>query len=440
MQRVKGMRDFSAEMMQEKNILVNKIKQVFDIFNFKQIDTPVLEYFDTLTKQGTGGSEIEAQTFNFLDFGKRRVGLRYDLTVPLARYLSQNTNFSIPQKLQRFGKVWRYEDTKKGRYREFCQYDIDIIGSKDQSADAQILFCAYCVMKNIGITNFAFQINNRKLIDGVLNYLGIALDQKIGVMRTIDKIEKLNKQQLLNEFHKYGIEKIQANEILNSFALTGPMFDVLKSIKKRFPIAEEPSVRYGFLELEKLAEYLTSYGIDKVCKFNLSIVRGLDYYTGNVFETTIKEGKQLGNVCGGGRYDQMLGTFIGKEIPCTGISFGVDRLLDYFIAKKNEKKAKKKNKMNKNALFIANADKEHSLTAMNIASFLREKLKRKKTIIETEITGRNLSNQIKYASNQNIRYVLIVGRDFESLGKITLKDLEKHTEEKISSDLKKIYE
>ncbi|MCK5176147.1 MAG: ATP phosphoribosyltransferase regulatory subunit, partial [Candidatus Aenigmarchaeota archaeon] len=203
--RVKGMRDFDADMMRVKDMIIHKAEETFSSFNFKKIDTPVLEYFDTLTKEGSGGEEIEKQTYNFYDFSKRRVGLRYDLTVPLARYLSQNTNFSIPCKLQRTGKVWRYEDTKKGRYREFSQCDIDIIGSTDTSADAQILFCAYCALKNIGLTDFAFSINNRKLTDGILNHLKINESMKIGVMRTIDKIDKLNREELYKEFEKYNI-------------------------------------------------------------------------------------------------------------------------------------------------------------------------------------------------------------------------------------------
>jgi len=425
------MRDFDTELINEKDRIISRAEEVFTSFNFKKIDTPALEYFDTLSKQGAGGDEIENQTYNFYDFSKRRLGLRYDLTVPLARYLSQNTNFSIPQKLQRTGKVWRYEDTKKGRYREFSQCDIDIVGSKDMRADAQVLFCAYCALKNIGLSGFTFHINNRKLIDGVLNYIGIKEEQKTGVMRTIDKIEKLSKTELYREFAKYNIKKIRADEILNCCRLEGSMYEVLKGIKKRFPVEDEATVREGFLELEKLAEYLTAYGINNACRINLSIVRGLDYYTGCVFETKIKNEEKLGSICSGGRYNKMLGSFIGKDVACTGISIGVDRLLDYFIEIKKEEKTK----MNNKAIFVANADEEHLVSAMNLVALLRKKLKSGSFIVETDAMGRKLSNQIKYADREKIRYVLIVGKDIETLKKVTFRDLDKHSEKQINADL-----
>ncbi|MCK5476347.1 MAG: histidine--tRNA ligase [Candidatus Aenigmarchaeota archaeon] len=435
MMRVKGMRDFDADMMKRKDMIISKAEETFSSFNFKKIDTPVLEYFDTLTKEGSGGEEIEKQTYNFYDFSKRRVGLRYDLTVPLARYLSQNTNFSIPQKLQRTGKVWRYEDTKKGRYREFSQCDIDIIGSTDTSADAQILFCAYYALKNIGLTEFTFSINNRKLTDGILNHLKIDESIKIGVMRTIDKIDKLSREKLHKEFEKYNIQKTQADKILSSFEIKGPIKDAIKIIKNKVSFEKNNIAEEGIKELEELSEYLEAYGISNTCECNLCIVRGLDYYTGCVFETTINREKKLGSICSGGRYDKMLGHFMNKEVPCTGISIGVDRLLDYFISKRKEDETQK---MNKNAIFIANADAEYKGKSKQLAAKLRKILKSKNTIIETEITERKLANQIKYADREKIRYLIIVGKDIDEAKKVTLKDLEKHTEMQINANLKDI--
>ncbi|MCK5040588.1 MAG: histidine--tRNA ligase [Candidatus Aenigmarchaeota archaeon] len=435
MKKVKGMRDFDSCLMSDKDFIVKKIEEVFSSFNFRKIDTPVMEYFDTLTKQGTGGDEIENQTYNFYDFSKRRIGLRYDLTVPLARYLSENSNFAIPQKLQRIGKVWRYEDTKKGRYREFSQYDVDIVGSLDMTADAQILFCAYCALKNTGLSGFTFQINNRKLTDGMLEYLGVKGDKlKTGVMRTIDKLEKLSRDELYREFEKYNIKKTKADKILDCFELKGSVNGVLKSIKEKYSFENNETASEGLVELEKLGEYLSSYGMNKVCEYNLSIVRGLDYYTGCVFETKIKGERQLGSICSGGRYDKMLGSFMNKDVPCTGISIGVDRLLDYFVSKKKEE-----NKlMNKNAIFVASADVQYSNRAIELAAILRDKLKSKDAIIETDVTGRKLASQIKYADREKIRYVIIVGKDIDNLKKVTFKDMEKHCEKQVSADLKGI--
>ncbi len=421
--RIKGTRDYEPKDMILREKTVSTIKSVYEKRGFVPLETPAIEKWETLAGKAGGGAEIEKQTYNFLDFGGRRIGLRYELTVGMVRYLSMNSNISMPFKRYQYGRVWRYEEYKQGRYREFFQFDIDIIGSKSMLADAEVISTAVEALDAIQIGLFTVALNNRKLVEGVLNYLSIKSKKQLeGAMRTIDKIAKLSRTEIYKEFRQYDIEKVQADEILNAITRKGKLKGELKKIraaqkKKDFP--SNKKIEDGLLELESLAGYLESFGVLNACEFDASIVRGLAYYTGIVFETIVTKKKSIGSVCSGGRYDDSIGKITGIDTPAVGISIGIERILD--ILKETTDSDIKID------YFVAVVSTEFQNEAIKIARGLRNR----GFSCEMDLMGRNFSNQMKYANKCGAKNLVIVGpKDFAE-GNVTLKDMQTGKETKV---------
>ncbi|TFG91483.1 MAG: histidine--tRNA ligase family protein, partial [Syntrophobacterales bacterium] len=321
-EKVKGMRDYETEDMVLRRNVVAMVEKIFEARGFVPIETPALEKWDVLAGKDAGGRDILEQTFNFLDQGDRRVGLRYDLTVPLVRYISERSNMGFPFKRYQYGRVWRYEETRKGRYREFFQFDIDIVGAGSVAADAECIATIVEALGALGVGKFKVIVSNRMVVEGVLNFLGIKTKKQVdGAMRTIDKIEKLSRANLIKEFKQYDIVEAQAIEIINALSRKGRPVDVIASMLKEFP--DNDKVLSGIGELERLVDYLDAYGVTDRCVLDLSLVRGLGYYTGCVFEARLDAGGD--SIAGGGRYDKVIGSFTTRDIPAVGFSLGIER-------------------------------------------------------------------------------------------------------------------
>lgn len=408
-EKVKGMRDYETpDMILRKNVFAT-VEKIFEKRGFMPLDTPALEKWEILSGKEAGGREILEQTFNFLDQGERRIGLRYDLTVPLIRYISERSNIRFPFKRYQYGPVWRYEETKKGRYREFCQFDIDIVGSPSIASDAECISTIVDALGTLGVGRFDIVINSRKVVEGVLNYIGIKEKERIdGAMRTIDKIGKLPREQLYLEFRKYDIEKVQAAEILNALSRKGSAKEIIGSMLKDFP--DNDRVLDGIRDLEALFDHLDAYGVSDICVLDLTLVRGLGYYTGCVFEAKLKSGGD--SIAGGGRYDRAIGSFTGRTIPAVGFSLGIERILNIL----KEKDYVPKITCN---YFVASTGDELKFTAIRIAEALRSEGKN----VETDVMGRNFSNQMKYANNIGAEKVVIVGQKETKMGKVLVKDM-----------------
>lgn len=424
--RIKGTRDYDPKDMVLRDIVVSKIKNVYEKCGFVPLETPAIEKWETLAGKAGGGAEIKKQTYNFLDFAGRRIGLRYELTVGMLRYIAMNPNISLPFKRYQYGRVWRYEEYKQGRYREFYQFDIDIIGSKSMLADAEVISAAVDALDAVGVGKFKMSINNRKFVEGVLNYLGIKTKKQLeGAMRTIDKLAKLTKIELYKEFKLYDIEKLQADEILNALSRKGTLqgeIKKIKSLQKKGDFPSNKKIDEGLLELEELKDSLESFGVLKYCDFDASIVRGLAYYTGTVFETVVLDYDKLGSVCSGGRYDNSIGVITGVDNPAVGISIGIERILD-ILKQKNEV-------VLSIDYFVALVSKDLQKEALLIARDLRKK----GYSCEIDLMGRNFSNQMKYANKRNARNLIIVGpKDFTE-GKVTVKDMISGKEKKVLYD------
>lgn len=409
-EKVKGMRDYETEDMILRRNVVSMIEKIYEKRGFVPIETPALEKWDVLAGKDSGGREIIEQTFNFLDQGGRRVGLRYDLTVPLVRYVSERSNIGFPFKRYQYGRVWRYEETRKGRYREFFQFDIDIVGAPSVGAEAECVSTIIEALGALGVGQFRVIISNRKVVEGVLKFLGVKSKKQVeGAMRTIDKIEKLSRVQLYKEFKRYDIEEVQAREILNALSLKGKPVDVIRKMIDMFP--DNDNVLDGIAELEKLVDYLDAYGVTDRCVLDLSLVRGLGYYTGCVFEARLLTGGD--SIAGGGRYDKVIGSFVGRDIPAVGFSLGIERILNIIKEKDYVKRPTCE-------YFVLNAGTDMKADAIKVAEALRAVDK----VVETDIMDRNFSNQMKYANRIGAMKVVIVGKKEMALGNVVVKDME----------------
>lgn len=342
---LQGFRDFLPQKKMQRDWLIEKVRKVYESFGFQPLETPVLEYADILT--GKYGEEANTMMYQFEDHGQRKVAMRYDLTVPFSRVIAQYPDLTKPFKRYQVAPVWRADSPQAGRYREFYQFDADVAGSSSMLADAEIVCLICTVMRELGIANFMARINNRKVLNGLLEYADVDPENTTRVFQAVDKIEKIGpdevKKELLSEKttikiigkDEYGniteevplpsINQKSVEKILKFLAVKGSNEEVLKKLNTLFtniPIGQE-----GVRELEEVLSYLDAMGIDKSkVKIDLSIARGLDYYTGTVFETTLLDLPGFGSVFSGGRFDELIGVFTGQNVPAVGASVGVDRL------------------------------------------------------------------------------------------------------------------
>ena len=313
---VKGTRDFLPEEMIHRQQVLEKIKNVFETFGFQPLETSALESWEVLSKKGAGGDEILNETYNFKDRGDRMIGLRYDLTVPLARVVAENPNLPLPFKRYQIDKVWRYGDVSSTRFREFLQCDVDIIGSEGSLADAEVIACAISCFNALGFKDFYVRLNSRKILNEILRLSKVDEKDFANVLRSIDKLDKSSVEDVTKELESKEISKASIKKLLDYIKMKGEPEKILKEL----------GVVDGTSELKEIISYLKAMKLDSKVKIDLSLARGLDYYTGPIFEIFAGEG--IGSVAGGGRYDKMIGLFSGRDIPATGISLGIERIME----------------------------------------------------------------------------------------------------------------
>ncbi|MEM5800849.1 MAG: histidine--tRNA ligase [Candidatus Aenigmatarchaeota archaeon] len=416
---LKGTRDFLPEEMIIRQKILEKVKNTFELFGFQPLETPALESWEILSAKGAGGEEILKETYNFEDLGKRRVGLRYDLTVPLARVVASNPNLPLPFKRYQIQNVWRYGDVSKGRLREFLQADIDIVGSESMLADAEVIACAVSCLNSLGFKNFLVRINNRKILSALVKFVRIEEEKALEVFRSIDKLEKIGEEKVKKELEEKGISQDSIKKIFDFIKIDETPEKVFEKIKDlSFDEGKE-----GIEELKEIVFYLKEMGTNAKIKIDLSLARGLDYYTGPIFEISAE--KEIGSIAGGGRYDKLIGIFAKKEIPATGISLGIERIIEVMKKRKmvEEKKCKTK-------VFVATINKEILKKSLPIIQKLRE------NGIETDfdLRERSLTRQLEYANSLGIPFVLILGEKELKEKKFRLRFMEKKIEKELSLD------
>lgn len=319
----KGTRDFLPEQMVRRNYVINIIKSVFEKFGFEPLETPTIEMWETLS--GKYGEEGDRLTYRFTDRGDREVGLRYDLTVPLSRVVAMYPQLPKPFKRYQIQPVWRADKPQKGRFREFYQCDIDTIGSESVLADAELLAVTSEILTRLNFSAFKIRINSRKVLTGIVEAAGVNPELAPEIFRAIDKLDKIGHDGVENLLKDLAIGDDAVQKILNILNISGENADRLE--KARTGLANSNIGMAGVAEIEKLIDLLRSFGIPRNnYLFDPCLARGLDYYTGPIFETIVEE-PRIGSITGGGRYDNLIGMFGGNGFPATGSSIGLERIV-----------------------------------------------------------------------------------------------------------------
>jgi histidyl-tRNA synthetase len=329
---LKGFRDYPPALMIPREWLMDTARRVYRSYGFAPIDTPALEYAEVLVGKMDAEAEIQRQLYRFEDQGGRDVALRFDLTVPFARFAAQHVNqLGTPFKRYHIGPVWRGENTQAGRYREFVQADFDTIGTTSNAADIEIALVIDDLMVALGFERFEVRINNRLVLNGLLEELGLA-GQAGGVLRVLDKLGKKGREAVLQELtappaeRGVGLSAEQANRVLSLASTTGTNAEVLDRVERDF--GRNPKAADGVAKLRELLVVAQTAGIPAGrLRIDLAICRGLDYYTGTIYETYLSDLPGIGSVCAGGRYDNLAGLFTKQALPGVGAALGLDRLL-----------------------------------------------------------------------------------------------------------------
>jgi histidyl-tRNA synthetase len=325
---LKGFRDFLPALMIPRERLIETARQVFRSYGFVPIDTPALELTEVLLAKVPDGAEVGKQMYRFTDNGGRDVALRFDLTVPLARFVSAHANeLGLPFRRYHVGAVWRGENTQAGRYREFLQCDFDTIGSVDPAADIEIALVMCDLLSALGIDRFEVRINDRRILNGLLEELGLPLEAAMPVLRSLDKLAKIGREAVQEELLRdAGISAEQATAVISLASTTGTNREILAVLADRF--AHNEQAMTGVRGLQQLVDTARVSGIaESHIRVDLSICRGLDYYTGTVYETFLTDLEGIGSVCSGGRYDNLTGSYTKQSLPGVGASLGLDRLI-----------------------------------------------------------------------------------------------------------------
>ncbi len=404
------------ELLPNEQILFEQMKQkiekTYQRFGFLPLDTPILESAEILLAKA--GGETEKQIYQFKK-GDNDIAMRFDLTVPLAKYVAKNYgNLSFPFRRYQIGKVYRGEKAQKGRFREFYQCDIDIIGDGELSIinDAEIPSVIYNLIKELGFEDFTIRINNRKILNGLFEYIN-QKDNSTEILRIIDKIEKIGKDAVIEELEKIQVSKEAIEKIINFIEIEGTTDEKLNKLQE-LNINNE-TFKLGLDELKNVVYYIRMFGVpDKNFKVDLTIARGLDYYTGTVYETFLNNYRELGSICSGGRYENLAEYYTDKKLPGVGISIGLTRL----FYKLNELGLIKAEKSSMSDVLVIPM-LEDLATPIKIANALRE------NEINTEIylNDKKLKAKLKYADKLEIPYTMIIGEDEVNTNIIKVKNM-----------------
>lgn len=403
------------ELKPNEQILFNQIKEKIEEsykrFGFLPLDTPILELSGVLLAKA--GGETEKQIYRFTRGDD--LAMRFDLTVPLAKYVSKNYGeLQFPFRRYQIGKVYRGERPQKGRFREFYQADIDIIGDGELSImnDAEIPSIIYTTFKNLGFDDFTIRINNRKILNGLFEYLNI-VELSTKIMRIIDKLEKIGKENVKLELLKLNIEEENVIKILEFISISGNNEEKIEALEK-LNIKNEVFEK-GLFELKEVVKYIRLFGVpEENFSIDLTIARGLDYYTGTVYETFLDNYREIGSVCSGGRYDNLAENYTDKSLPGVGIAIGVTRLFDQL----NDLKLIKTEKESISDVLVISTSDDVS-ECLPIANTFR------KEGINTEVymNDKKMKAKFKYADKLKIPYVAIIGEDEVKENKVSLKNL-----------------
>ena len=431
----KGTRDFGPDEMKKREYLFKIFKDTFSLYGFNALETPSMENINVLN--GKYGEEGDKLIFRILDSGDfikdvdnieskdsnnlrkeiSKKGLRYDLTVPFARYVSMNRDkITLPFKRYQIQNVWRADRPQKGRFREFYQCDVDYIGTKSIVCEAEIIDLVYSIFEKLKIQDFSVKLNNRKVLFGIVETLSLQ-DNFDKICIIIDKIDKIGKDKFIEELKNIDLSKSQIEKLNSVLFFDGSNDDKIKFLKDF--LSKSSTGLEGINEIENLTT------LSKEFIFDINLARGLSYYTSSIFEVILDE-KNIGSLCGGGRYDDLTEIFGYKDISGIGISFGIERI--YEIMKERNLFPDSINK--KDTVLVCSMSEKYLDDSLRISSILRN------NNISTDLYPDNpkLKKQLQYANNNDIPYVIIIGEDEVTSKLFTLKDMETGSQEKLGID------
>ncbi len=429
----RGTRDFGPAQMSKRNFIFDAIRKVYQRYGFQQLETPTMENLSVLTgKYGDEGDQLLFKVLNSGDFAKdltaemtnqgykkmlpaiAEKGLRYDLTVPFARYVVMNRGeLQMPFKRYQIQPVWRADRPQKGRYREFYQCDADVVGTDSLICEAEIVLMIHEVFRNLGVNDFTVKINNRKILSGIAEVIGVP-GQETALCVAIDKLGKIGQQKVEEELSERGFLADTILKLQPVFSLGKDQNQLLTDLKTWLKDSETGLA--GIAELEKVMQYVAHFGLqDPRVQVDITLARGLSYYTGAIFEVKAN-GVQIGSVAGGGRYDNLTGAFGLPGVSGVGISFGVDRIYDVM----DELGVFPDNQTASTKVMITNFDATAEVFGLGVLKKLRD------AGINAEIYPEavKIKKQFEYADRKQIPFVLIIGSEEIETGNLALKNLQ----------------
>ena len=420
LKNVKGTYDYLPEQQKIRNYINDTLKEVFEKYGYQPLETPILCYYDLLAGKYDESNDILNEIYKLTDQGDRKLGLRYDLTVPFAKCIAITKDLRLPFKRYEIGRVFRDGPVKTGRDREFIQCDVDVVGISGQMIEAEIisLFLDGCDKLDIDVL---IKYNSRNLMSGLIKEQNIADELVSSVITIIDKLEKISEAEIIEEFNKIGVSQQTALNLLNIFKLN------VEELSKLYNNTNNELIKKGLEEIKELESYIVKLGIQDKTKFVATLARGQEYYTGNVFEAYSKE--LTCSIGGGGRYDNMITDFIndGNAYPAVGISFGLSAI--YEILRKREQF---KNKSLIDIYVIPMNTKKESLILAN-------KLRQLNYKVDIEMNDKKLKKSFEFANRENIPYVIVLGEDEVNNNYFNLKNMITGEQEKIDiNDLEQI--
>lgn len=405
LKNVKGTYDYLPNEQRIRNFINETLKEIFEKYGYQPLETPIICYYDLLAGKYDESNDLLNEIYKLTDQGKRKLGLRYDLTVPFAKCITITKDLRLPFKRYEIGKVFRDGPVKAGRDREFIQCDVDVVGIQGQMIEAELISLFIEGYNKLGI-DVIVKYNSRNLMSGLIIEQGISSDLVPNVITIIDKLDKIKEEELLKEFNNLNINNEKANNLLNIFKLD------LNQLNEKYQNTNNELIKKGLSELNELESYIKEYK-DNI-KFVATLARGQEYYTGNVFEVYSKNNELSCSLGGGGRYDNMITDFIGdgNKYPAVGISFGLSTI--YEILKNKEQF---KNRSLIDIYIIPMNTKKESLVLAN-------KLRNLGYKVDIEMNDKKLKKSFEYANRENIPYVIVLGEDEIKNNYFNIKNME----------------
>lgn len=417
MQNIKGTYDyFGKEQALRKKIQIT-LQDLFELYDFESMDTTLLNELELLTSKYAGGDEILKEMYQLTDQGSRKLGLRYDLTIPFAKVIALNPGIELPYKRYEIGKVFRDGPVKRGRLREFLQCDVDVVGISGPEAEAELMQLAVEAFRKLDIP-ILLKWNNRRFLGEILESIGVSAEEQLSVMLTLDKLEKIGISGVKSELISKEITASAISAMVELIEMDNPSFEQLC---QKYDLATQP----GASEVRVLQKLIQAIGLQQMCRFDPFLSRGLSFYTGTVYEIFDASGSFTSSLGGGGRYDAIIGQLVGREdmeYPTVGLSFGMESIMALLAERSIQE--------NNTAAVMVVPIGDTLPQALIAAAELRA------CSVRTNLVSgkRKLKKQLATASAKNIRYVILIGESEASVDKVRLKDMKEQTEVMVSLD------